>query len=226
MRFSNDPPYSSVARVAERREELVQQVAVRGVDLDDSEAGGATPGAAASAKAATTAAMPARSSASGHRVARRERNRARRRRAASRPRLGDRAAARPTAVASSPCVPRAPAGCRHAAPCSLDEARDAAPAARRARPSRCRGRCGGDAALGRDGGGFGHDQRRPAHGPAAEVDQVPVVGEAVGARVLAHGAHDHAVVQLERAECERREQRRRDGHAQICPGTPARCQGG
>ena len=38
-RFSSEPPYSSVARVAQRREELVQQVAVRRMDLDDPKAG-------------------------------------------------------------------------------------------------------------------------------------------------------------------------------------------
>ena len=34
MRLSNDPPYSSVRGVDQRREELVNQIAVRGVDLD------------------------------------------------------------------------------------------------------------------------------------------------------------------------------------------------
>src|SRR4029079_17166315 len=43
-----------------------------------------------------------------------------------------------------------------------------------------------DPPLGSYGSGFGNDQRRPSHGSRAEVHQVPVGREAVGARVLAH----------------------------------------
>ena len=105
-----------------------------------------------------------------------------------------------------------------AAPLLADEPREAAAAARRARPSRCRGPAGEIRPSGVTAVASVMTSAGAAHGPAAEVDQVPVVGEAVGARVLAHRAHDDAVPQLERAERERREQRRRDGHAQICPG--------
>ena len=40
VRFSNEPPYSSVPLIAQRRQELVQQIAMRGVDLDHAKAGG------------------------------------------------------------------------------------------------------------------------------------------------------------------------------------------
>ena len=39
VRFSKEPPYSSSALVAERRQEFVHQVAVRRVNLDDAEPG-------------------------------------------------------------------------------------------------------------------------------------------------------------------------------------------
>ena len=52
---------------------------------------------------------------------------------------------------------------------------------------------GGDAAFGADGGGFGDDGAGAADGAAAEVDEVPVVGEAVGGAVLAHGRDGDAV---------------------------------
>ena len=38
---------------------------------------------------------------------------------------------------------------------------------------------GSDAGFGADGGGFGDDEAGAADGAAAEVDEVPVVGEAV-----------------------------------------------
>ena len=52
---------------------------------------------------------------------------------------------------------------------------------------------GADAAFGGDGGGFGEDEGRAADGAAAEVDEMPVVGEAVLAGVFAHGRDDDAV---------------------------------
>ena len=39
MRFSKLPPYSSLRGVAERRQEFVHEIAVRGVDFDDAKAG-------------------------------------------------------------------------------------------------------------------------------------------------------------------------------------------
>ena len=53
---------------------------------------------------------------------------------------------------------------------------------------------------------LGQDRRRPANRPAAQVDEVPVGGIPVDARVLAHGRNDDAVAEGETADGERREQ--------------------
>jgi hypothetical protein len=65
---------------------------------------------------------------------------------------------------------------------------------------------GGDTALGGDGGGFGEYQPGTADGTAAEVDQVPVVGQAIDAGVLAHRRHGNAVEQGQLAQGIRFEQ--------------------
>ena len=65
---------------------------------------------------------------------------------------------------------------------------------------------GGDAAARLDGGGFHHDERGAADGAAAEVDQMPVVGEAVVGGILAHGRYGNAVAEGHVAQCEGREQ--------------------
>ena len=44
----------------------------------------------------------------------------------------------------------------------------------------------GDAPVGRDRRGFGEHQSGPADGTAAEVDQVPVIGQAIHTGILAH----------------------------------------
>ena len=72
-----------------------------------------------------------------------------------------------------------------------------------ARLSRCRV-AGGDAAFGDDGGGLGDDEAGAAEGAAAEVDEVPVVGEAVVRGVFAHGGDDDAVGEMDRAKSKRR----------------------
>jgi hypothetical protein len=51
----------------------------------------------------------------------------------------------------------------------------------------------GDAAFWDDGGGFKDDQARAALGAAAEVDAMPIGGEAVLRGVLAHGRNADAV---------------------------------
>ena len=49
----------------------------------------------------------------------------------------------------------------------------------------------GDAAFGGDGAGFGEDEGGAADGARAEMNEVPIVGETVGAGILAHrGNHD------------------------------------
>ena len=50
-----------------------------------------------------------------------------------------------------------------------------------------------DAAFGRDRRGFGHHQPGAADGAAAEMHEVPVIGEPVVARVLAHRRDEDAI---------------------------------
>src|SRR6185437_5919628 len=64
---------------------------------------------------------------------------------------------------------------------------------------------GGDAAVRRDGRGLGEHEPGAANGTGAEVDEVPVVGKAIDARVLAHWRDDDAVAQGDIAQSERRE---------------------
>jgi hypothetical protein len=72
---------------------------------------------------------------------------------------------------------------------------------------------GGDAGFGADGVGFGDDEGGAADGAAAEMDEVPVVGEAVDGGVLAHGRDGDAVGQGEAAQLEGSEEVvRRLGH--------------
>ncbi len=52
---------------------------------------------------------------------------------------------------------------------------------------------GGDAALGKDSGGFQDDQAGATLNAATQVDEVPISGEAVPRRVLAHGRDTDAV---------------------------------
>ena len=52
---------------------------------------------------------------------------------------------------------------------------------------------GGDAAFGGDGGGFQDDQAGATLGAGAEVDEMPIRGEAVLRGVLAHGGDADAV---------------------------------
>ena len=56
------------------------------------------------------------------------------------------------------------------------------------------------------GRGFHHNQSRAADRAAAEMDQVPVVGEAVFARILAHGGNGDAVAKRDAALCQRLEE--------------------
>jgi hypothetical protein len=65
---------------------------------------------------------------------------------------------------------------------------------------------GSDAALGADGVGFSDDEGGSADGAAAEVDEMPVAGEAVDRGVLAHGRDGDSVRDGEAAELEGREE--------------------
>jgi hypothetical protein len=64
----------------------------------------------------------------------------------------------------------------------------------------------GDAPFGKDGGGFREDKSCTSDGAAAQMDQMPVVGEAVAAGVLAHRRDSDAVRQSEIAKSYRREE--------------------
>ena len=138
------------ALVAQRREELVQQVAVGGVDLDHPEAG--VPGALGRVDEGVDDAVDARGvERLGHRIVVVEGDGAGRDRRPAAGRLG--------APGRAPAQGRSVLALRPAwaswmpatAPCCVDEARRCGRAARRARRSRCPGPRG-DAALGRDGG--------------------------------------------------------------------------
>ena len=61
---------------------------------------------------------------------------------------------------------------------------------------------GTDAAPGDDGGSFGEDGACAPNGASAEVDEMPVVGEAVFAGVLAHGGNGNAVTKRDIADME------------------------
>jgi hypothetical protein len=65
---------------------------------------------------------------------------------------------------------------------------------------------GRDAGFGADGVGFGDDEGGAANGAAAEMDEVPVVGEAVDGGVFAHGRDGDAVGEGKAAELERGEE--------------------
>lgn len=65
---------------------------------------------------------------------------------------------------------------------------------------------GGDAGFGADGIGFGDDEGCAADGAAREMDEVPVVSEAVVRGVLAHGGDGDAVGEDEAAKLQRGEE--------------------
>jgi hypothetical protein len=76
----------------------------------------------------------------------------------------------------------------------------------------------GDPPVCGDGRGLADHQRHPASRPAAQVDQVPVVGEPVPGDVLAHGGHHDAVAEGHPADRERAEQVDL-GHLAVVVGT-------
>ena len=69
-----------------------------------------------------------------------------------------------------------------------------------------------DAALRGDSRGFKRDQASAALRPAAEMDEVPIRGEAVLAGVLAHGRNADAIGEFNGAKLKAR--KKRSGH--IC----------
>ena len=85
---------------------------------------------------------------------------------------------------------------------------------------------GTDAAFGEHGVGFGEDRAGSADGAGAEMDEMPVVGEAVFAGVLAHGGDGDAITEGDIADLKRVEQVHRGwmiagevrGQEQCCAG--------
>ena len=65
---------------------------------------------------------------------------------------------------------------------------------------------GGNPSLGGDGGRLDHDKSDPARGSAAEVDQVPVVGQPVVGAVLAHRRHHDPIAKRDAPDRQRAEQ--------------------
>ena len=80
------------------------------------------------------------------------------------------------------------------------------------------GAAGADAALGGDAGHLGVDEAGAALGALAEVDEVPVGGDAVDGLVLGHGRDDDAVLELEAAQAEGGEHRAADGGVRADAG--------
>jgi hypothetical protein len=60
-----------------------------------------------------------------------------------------------------------------------------------------------DAAFGDYGAGLRNHQARAAYGSAAQMNKMPVVGEAIFGAVLAHGRNPNAVAKGNTAELER-----------------------
>jgi hypothetical protein len=65
-----------------------------------------------------------------------------------------------------------------------------------------------DAGFRKNGGCFGENEAGPAYRAAAEMDKVSVVGESVGAGVLAHGRNEDAIREGEVTNLEGIEQMR------------------
>jgi hypothetical protein len=187
--------------VAQRREELVQQVAVGGVDLDHLEP---------RRQGAPGGGLEGRDHLVDTRLVQRHRDRPS---LAERDRAGSDDGPAPVRQGTAtfpgglgaglaPGVGELDAGDRSL---GMDEARDAGqgldvPVA----PDPEVG--GGDPAVAGDRRGLDHDQGRAAHGATAEVDQVPVVAQALIGAVLAHGGHDDPVAERHAAEGQRTEQ--------------------
>ena len=202
-----------VALIAQRRQELVNQIAVRRVDLDHANARFPRAPRARGESGDDFADAVARQRLR-HRIVVGERQRARRH--DLRPsafRFGQTALAIPR-----PPRARLASGVRelHAGDAALrmDEARDprerldvrVAPDAEILRT---------DPPLGQDRRRLGDHQPRAAHRAAAKVDEVPVVREPIHRRVLAHRRHEHAIGKSEVPDAKRVEELRCVRHTKI-----------
>ena len=194
-----------VAVVGERREELVQQVAVGRVDLHGVEAGPHRP-RAASANAVTTSAISSTDSASGS--AYRGRQRSTGADVGQPPSLSG---TLPDSSAQGRYVDALRPACASwtpiAAPCWCTKSHDPAPG-RRLLVVPDAGVLRGDPTLGDDRRGLGEDEPEAARGPRAQVREVPVVGHSVGRAVQAHRRQPDPVADRQGAQGDGLEQLR------------------
>jgi hypothetical protein len=75
-----------------------------------------------------------------------------------------------------------------------------------------------DTSLRYHGGGFCNHETRTTDGPTSEVHQVPVLGESIMARVLAHRRNRNAVTESDTANRKRSEQARYRRAVSIAAG--------
>ena len=209
-RFEKRPAVGVVALVRQRRQELVQQIAVRGVHFEHSEPGGHRPDRGGAERGEDRG-----DAVDGQRlrlgIAGRERDRARRHHVGPAAGVGrHQAGAVPRALRARLAAGVRQLHARHGA-LRLDEAGDALQH-RDVRVVPDAEVLGADAPLGHHRRGFGENQPGTADGELAEVHQVPVAGEAVLARVLAHRRDADAVAQGGAAQGQRgKELRHGDG---------------
>ena len=190
--------------VGERGEELVEEIAVRRVDLDHFERGLLGPPRGIAEGADHRAEVVARQLAR-HGVALGESQWARPDRLPAAASLAHRTAAAPGRLGPglAPGV-RELDGRNRSLP--GDEAGDGGPRLRvRVRPEA--GVVGADPPLGRDGARLGDHEPGPADRAAAEVHEVPLGGQAVRRRVLAHRRDGDAVAERRLAQPQGREER-------------------
>jgi len=64
---------------------------------------------------------------------------------------------------------------------------------------------GADPGISSDSSGFRHDQGCTAYGAGCQVNEMPVVGEAILAGILAHGRNEYSVAELNIAKAKRLE---------------------
>jgi hypothetical protein len=76
----------------------------------------------------------------------------------------------------------------------------------------------GDAPLALHRGRLNEDETRAAQGEAAEMDEVPVIGEPVPRRVLTHRRNDKAIAQRQPTQRHRREKERLGHGAPVLKG--------
>src|SRR5271157_187998 len=185
VRFSKEPPYSSVRRLLSGERNFVDQVSVRGVNFEDAKTCLAGAARRIGERGNDLLNAVAREF-SRHGIVLGKGQRARRHHVLPTARaFGNRAVTFPWPVGTGLAAGVGQLHSRHTA-LLVNEADDAgqwrsvlvAPDAQVLRT---------DASLGKHGGGLRQHERGPADGAAAKMHKVPVVNESVPAGVLAHG---------------------------------------